>query len=214
MTPVFWPSFASGAMSGSGTAPAKSAPKATTKTQTQTPTDLSQVVYDSTTNRFNFDGEHLTLTELLFKVTSKAAQTAKSMLAVTAQNLADANTDGEAALAWRNKLAALEPTGSDKVSAARMTQAAKEFRTQYGFDPMAKYDLTQYAASDGSFAEDNFAKMNKATESYISTVSNNQSKINLDVERYTHVVTEANELTASVNKSISDVLTTILNKTG
>ena len=176
----------------------------------------SPVVYDAQSARFLVNGEQLTLTELLYKVTSKAATSAKNMLAMSAQNLEDANNEGNAALAWRNKLAALEPKeGSDnKVSATQMSTAAQEFENQYGFDPMAKYALNQYAESDGSFSYDDFGKMTKSAESYISTISNNQSKINLDVERYTHVVTEANQLTSSADKLISDLLSSITSKMG
>lgn len=194
--------------STSAPAPKSAAPQETA--------EAGAIVYDRATGRFLVDGEKLTLTEMLFKVTAKAAVTAKEMLAMTAQNLTDANNEGNAALQWRNKLAALEPDqgSSSSVGFKEVAAAAADFKKKWGFDPMEKYDLHQYAQTDGSRKRDDFEKTFKSIESYISSVSNNQSKINLDVERYTHIVTETNELTASVNKAISDLLNTIASKTG
>lgn len=171
-----------------------------------------KIIFDTSTHRFNVDGEQLTLVELFYKITSRAATTAKEMLAMTVQNLDDANEDGQQALAWRNKLAALEPSGSGTTPYSQVSDAADKFKLKYGVDPIATYGLNDFKKTSGTYSKDDFEKMSKATESYISSVSNNQSKINLDVERYTHVVTEANQLIASVDKAISDVLSSIVNK--
>lgn len=173
----------------------------------------NEVTYDPETRRFTSNGEQLTLIELLYKVTSKTATTAKKMLAMTAQNLDDANNNGQRALEWRDSLAALD-TGTGDISRDKLGKAIAMFQEKYGVDPKKDYGIGKFIKNSGSYTKDDIEKMSKATESYISTVSNNQSKINLDVERYTHVVTEANQLTASVDKSISDVLSSISSKMG
>ena len=180
------------------------------------PTGTDDIIYSAASRRFIVNGEKMTLTEMIFEVTAKAANSAKNMLAMSAQSLQDANEDGNAAIEWRNKLEALKPQegSGENVSASGLGDAIHAFQQKYGFNPMEKYNLNQYEGSDKTVSYDDCEKMTKSVESYISTVSNNQSKINLDVERYTHIVNEAEQLVSSVDKLMSDELTSTISKTG
>ena len=180
----------------------------------QTADAPGHIRYDADTRRFIIDGKSMTLTELLFKVSTEAAVRAKEGLAVSVQSLQDANGDAKAAVEWLNKLRTLTPEGGpdSTVSAAQINRAKTEFQNEHGFDPFKKYSLDDLAKSSGTYKQTEMEKLTEGTKSYMGTVNNNQQAIQLDVERYTHVVTEANQLFASVGKSIHDTLSSNISK--
>ena len=180
----------------------------------QTADAPGHIRYDADTSRFIIDGESITLTELMFRVSTEAAVRAKESLAISVQSLQDANGDAKAAVEWLNQLRALTPEGGpdSTVSAAQVNQAKSEFQNQHGFDPFKKYSLNDLAKASGTYKQSDMEKLTEGTKSYMGTVNNNQQAIQLDVARYTHVVTEANQLFASVAKTIHDTLSSNISK--
>ena len=191
----------------------KPAPQPAAQPSADAGTTTSPVTYDAASARFIQDGKKFTLTELLFKIGGRAATVAKETLATSIEHLDDSNKAGDAAVAWMNKLRSQQPSSDGTYSATTLNQARNQFKAQYGFDPMDKYQISTLKKNNGAtYTQDEMDKMTDATKSFAGTISSNQQSIQLDVSRYTHVVEEANQLIASVNKAMTDTITSITSK--
>ena len=171
--------------------------------------DMNKVVYNSELHRFRFHGETMTLTEVVFTIASQAAQVASESLSSALEKLTQSNDDGKAANEW---IRTLNQYDGEDIDADTLNKAADAFKAKYGYDPFTQYDLG--GRKSDTYSSKDIDNMNQSTQSYLSTVDNIRQSIQLDVSRYTHVVEEANQLAASVDKAANETEANIINKIG
>ena len=171
--------------------------------------DMNKVVYNSELHRFRFHGETMTLTEVVFTIASQAAQVASESLSSALEKLTQSNDDGKAANEW---IRTLNQYDGEDIDADTLNKAADDFKAKYGYDPFTQYDLG--GRKSDTYSSKDIDNMNQSTQSYLSTVDNIRQSIQLDVSRYTHVVEEANQLAASVDKAANETQANIINKIG
>jgi len=177
------------------------------------PNDPDHIYYDAELGRFVQNGKTFTLAEIFFKIGSHAATVAKEMLATSVEHLDDSNKEGEAAVEWQNKIRSLQPNSNGTYSSTTFNQARQAFKNKYGYDPMDKYEVADLKKNNNTtYSKDELDKISNATKSFAGTVSSNQQAIQLDVSRYTHASNDADQLIASVDKSMSDTLTAFASK--
>ncbi len=176
--------------------------------------EKDRIEIDHETGHFTIDGERYTVAEIFAKLGAEASLRAKESLAITLQSLQDANKEAKAATEWLNTLRSLTPEGSSSstVSVEKVNKARKKFEDEYGFDPFEKYSLSDKAKTSGSYKQSEMKTFTQGTTSFLETVNNNQQQIQLDIERYTHLVEELNQMMASINKSNFDTDVSIANK--
>ena len=180
---------------------------------TPTPSLPPDTVVVSQDGKFLINGQSYDLLGLIFMVEKAASQHAKERLALSVQDLQDANRKSKHATDWLNTLRSKRPSGSDgTVTAADITTAKNAYVSKYGESPFTDTGTTNMYKTSGSYSQSEMDQMIEGTKSYMSTINNDQQMIQLDTERYTHMVDETSESMASIEKAMSNAIESIISK--
>ncbi len=173
------------------------------------------VVTVSENGKFLIHGRSYDLLGLIFMVQKAASQHAKERLALSVQDLQDANDKSKRATDWLNQLRAKRPADSDgTVKATDLIAIENNYVRKYGSNPWVDTGTRAMAnkkATD-TYTQSEVDQMIEGTKSYMSTINNDQQMIQLDTERYTHMVDETSESMASIEKAMANAIESVISK--
>lgn len=173
----------------------------------------SNRVHVTPDGKFLVDGKQVGIMEVLFQVFQEASLHAKERLAISIQELKDANLKAKMATEWLNAVRGIRPTGDGDTSVKQgaMKDEVAKFKEKYpGHDPFKEFSISNM--DKNSYKQSDIDQVIEGTKSYLSTVNSDQQMIQLNTERYTHMVDEANEAMSSIEKSISQTIETMISK--
>ena len=159
------------------------------------------------------NGQTFSLSEALLFLFEESANASQDGLVTWMSEVEDKNTVSKGCTTWTEKLRALRPSDSDgTVKASDLEKARNTFKTQFGYDPVHRYGISDMWKTSGDLKQQDVDQMLEALKSAQSDLGSDIQMGQIHINRGIHTYEQCEEAASNAEKSIHDTLSGVISK--